>query len=71
MIDYIKENCKLEDDLICLPFNAQENANQIFRKCLEVHEEETLILAEKEAQRIKAIASDLPLLKTCGSSSVG
>jgi hypothetical protein len=53
-----KGNCHfvLEDDLICVPFDTQEEANQILRKCLEIHEEEGLILAEKEVKRIKAIA---------------
>ena len=46
-----KGNCHfvLEDELICLPFDTQEEASQIFSESLEIHAEERRILAEKEA----------------------
>lgn len=43
----------LEDDLICLPFDTQEEANQIQKECLQIQEERERILAEKRAERLK------------------
>jgi hypothetical protein len=48
-----KGNCHfvLDDELICLPFDTQEEANQIFNESLEIHAEERRILAEEEAEK--------------------
>jgi hypothetical protein len=50
-----KGNCHwvLEDDLICLPFDTQEEASQIFNESLEIHAQELQILAEKEAELVE------------------
>lgn len=46
----------LEDDLICLPFDTQEEANQIHEECIQIQEERERILAEKEAKRQKRLS---------------
>jgi len=43
----------LDDDLICTPFDTQEEANQILKECLQIQEERERILAEKRAERLK------------------
>ena len=50
-----KGNCHfiLEDDLICLPFDTQEEASQIQEECLQIQEERERILAEKRAERLE------------------
>jgi uncharacterized Rmd1/YagE family protein len=49
----------LQDDLICLPFESQQEATQIFNESLEIHAEEQQILAEqlaeKEAKKLKRL----------------
>jgi hypothetical protein len=52
----------LQDDLICLPFDTQEEATQIFNESLEIHAEEQRrlaeeqrILAEEEAKKPKRL----------------
>ena len=50
-----KGNCHfvLEDDLICLPFDTQEEASQIQKECLQIQGERERILAEKRAERLE------------------
>ena len=57
-----KGNCHfvLEDDLICLPFDTQEEANQILNESLEIHKEDQRISAEEEAEKEAKKAKRLP-----------
>ena len=41
----------LQDDLVCLPFDTQEEAKEVFVRSVEMHEEQQRTLAEEKAKR--------------------